>query len=67
VRIDVQTGGSTRGLVDARRGTADIGVVSRALLSDESDVVAHRLALDGVTLIVHGDNPVKELTTDDIH
>ena len=30
VRIDVQSGGSSRGITDARRGTADIGMVSRA-------------------------------------
>ena len=38
VRVDVQTGGSSRGIVDARRGTADIGMASRALAGDESDL-----------------------------
>ncbi|MGH7889036.1 MAG: substrate-binding domain-containing protein, partial [Thermodesulfobacteriota bacterium] len=31
VRIDVQTGGSSRGVADARQELADIGMVSRAL------------------------------------
>lgn len=61
VRIDVQTGGSTRGLVDVRRGTADIGMMSRALTQREADVTGHTLALDGVTLIVHRDNPLANL------
>lgn len=30
-RIDVQTGGSSRGIADARSGVADIGLVSRSL------------------------------------
>ncbi len=62
VRIDVQTGGSSRGITDARRGTADIGMASRALAVDESDLTAHRIAVDGVGLIIHRDNPVKTLT-----
>jgi phosphate transport system substrate-binding protein len=62
VRIDVQTGGSHRGLNDARRGLADIGMVSRALKDDERDVTPIVLAYDGVTMIVHKDNPVAELS-----
>jgi phosphate transport system substrate-binding protein len=62
VRIDVQTGGSHRGLNDARRGLADIGMVSRALQDDERDVTPIVLAYDGVTMIVHKDNPIAELS-----
>ena len=58
VRIDVQTGGSSRGIADARRGTADIGMASRALKPGEEDLAAHTIALDGITVIVHKDNPV---------
>lgn len=66
VRIDVQTGGSGKGIADARLGTADIGMASRALKADESDLVAHRIAADGVGLILHADNPVRELTQEQI-
>lgn len=66
VRIDVQTGGSTRGIIDARRGTADIGMASRALKPDESGLIAHTIARDGIGMIVHADNPVAALTDDDI-
>jgi phosphate transport system substrate-binding protein len=66
VRIDVQTGGSHRGLNDARRGLADIGMVSRALKEDERDVTPIVLAYDGLTMIVHKDNPIQELTKQQI-
>ncbi|MBL4701625.1 MAG: phosphate ABC transporter substrate-binding protein [Phycisphaeraceae bacterium] len=62
VRIDVQTGGSSRGIADSRRGTADIGMASRALKSSESDLTAHTIAMDGVGMILHQDNPIKSLT-----
>jgi len=66
VRIDVQTGGSGKGIADARLGTADIGMASRALKPDEADLVAHPIAADGVGLIVHADNPVEELTAEQV-
>lgn len=62
VRIDVQTGGSGKGIADARLGVADIGMASRALKPDETDLVAHQIAADGVGLIVHDSNPVQELS-----
>ncbi|MES1945330.1 phosphate ABC transporter substrate-binding protein [Salinisphaera sp. PC39] len=62
VEINVQAGGSSRGIADARRGLVDIGTASRALAPSESDLVAHTIALDGIALIVHEDNPVSSLT-----
>jgi phosphate transport system substrate-binding protein len=62
VRIDVQTGGSSRGVNDARSGVAHIGLVSRALKADETDLRAHTIALDGISLIVHKSNPIAQLT-----
>lgn len=62
VRVDVQTGGSSRGIADARTGLADIGMVSRALKTEESDLLAHTIAMDGVSIIVHSSNPVPSLT-----
>lgn len=61
VRVDVQSGGSSRGASDARKGLAQIGMVSRALNPDETDLTAHTIARDGVALIVHKSNPVKVL------
>lgn len=66
VRVDVQTGGSSRGVADARRGTADLGMVSRALKEEESDLTPTTIALDGVTLIVHRDNPIQSLSADQV-
>ncbi|MEM6252324.1 MAG: phosphate ABC transporter substrate-binding protein [Cyanobacteria bacterium P01_D01_bin.156] len=66
VRIDVQTGGSSRGLADARSGQADIGMMSRDLASDEADVKAHAVARDGVAMIIHADNPVTELSPEQV-
>jgi phosphate transport system substrate-binding protein len=61
-RVDVQTGGSSRGVADVRRGVADLGMVSRALGTDEDDLVASTIAVDGIAIIVHRDNPVAALT-----
>jgi len=65
-RIDVETGGSSRGIADVRRRTADIGMVSRALRADEPDLKGHLIARDGVSLIVHASNPVAVLSRDEI-
>jgi len=63
VRVDVQTGGSSRGIADAHRSLADIGMSSRALKEAEKPGMAtHILAQDGVAFVVHGDNPVASLT-----
>lgn len=66
IRIDVQTGGSSRGIADVRRGIADIGMASRALKKSESDIQAHCIARDGVCLILHADNPIQSLSDQDI-
>lgn len=66
VRVDVQTGGSSRGITDARQGVADIGMVSRALKDTEADLLAFSIARDGIAVIVHASNPVPELTDDQV-
>lgn len=66
VRVDVQTGGSSRGVNDARSGVADIGMVSRAMKADEKDLGASAIALDGVAVILHKSNPVKVLSADQV-
>lgn len=63
IRVDVQTGGSSRGVLDARRGLADIGMVSRALKPEEADLTGTVIAHDGIALIVHARNPVSALST----
>lgn len=61
-RVEVQMGGSGRGIRDARQGAADIGMVSRALGEAERDLYGVPIARDGVAVVVHRDNPVKSLT-----
>ncbi|MFQ5741103.1 MAG: phosphate ABC transporter substrate-binding protein [Acidobacteriota bacterium] len=65
-RVDVQTGGSSRGIADARQGLADIGMVSRALKEDEKDLLAFTIARDGVCTIVHSKNPVTILSNEQV-
>ncbi|NKC12837.1 MAG: phosphate ABC transporter substrate-binding protein [Gammaproteobacteria bacterium] len=67
VRIDVQTGGSSRGIADTASGSADIGMASRALTADESaQLNQHLIAVDGVAVLLHASNPVKSLTRADL-
>ncbi|MDZ7964528.1 MAG: phosphate ABC transporter substrate-binding protein [Nostoc sp. DedSLP03] len=60
-RVDVQSGGSSRGVSDARQGVANVGMVSRALKPEENDLKAFSIARDGVTVILYKDNPIKSL------
>jgi phosphate transport system substrate-binding protein len=63
LRIDIQTGGSSRGINNAIKGAADIGMTSRALKDAEKPgVTAIKIALDGVVMLVHASNPVTNLT-----
>lgn len=66
VRIDVQSGGSSRGVRDVRQGLADAGMVSRALAENEGDLSTHLLAYDGIALIVHRENPIRSLSKQQI-
>lgn len=66
IRIDVQTGGSSKGLADVRSGKSDIGMVSRAPKENETDVKWTRIANDGLAMIVHASNPISKLTSDQV-
>jgi phosphate transport system substrate-binding protein len=61
VRVEIQTGGSSRGILDVREGTADLGLVSRTLLASEEKLIANPIAHDGVAMIVHASNPIRDL------
>jgi phosphate transport system substrate-binding protein len=65
-RIDVQSGGSSRGISDARQGTADIGMVSRGLKPDEADLQSVTIAQDGISMIVNKNNPIAALKDEEI-
>lgn len=62
ILVDVQMGGSGRGVSDVRQAKADIGMVSRTLSETERDLYGIPIARDGVAIIVHRDNPVNALS-----
>jgi len=66
VRIDVQTGGSSRGVNDARAGLADIGMASRTLKPSEADLQSVSIALDGISIIINQANPITALNKQQI-
>ena len=66
VRVNVQTGGSSRGINDVRSGLADIGMASRALKDDESGLFSFTIATDGIGMIVNRANPVAALSRQQI-
>ena len=67
VRIDVQTGGSSRGLADAREGLADIGMVSRALKpEEEQELHGEVIARDGIGIIVNSANPMENISNEEV-
>lgn len=66
VRIDVQCGGSDRGIKEVREGGAEIGMIARALKGDEKNLFGFPIARDGVSLIVHRTNPLASLTDEQI-
>lgn len=67
IRIDVQTGGSARGLADARQGLADIGMVSRALTSEEAEgMQVFLIGRDGISIILHQDNPLTQISSSQV-
>jgi phosphate transport system substrate-binding protein len=66
VLVDVQSGGSSRGVADARSGLANIGMASRALNDKEQDLQAHTIALDGIAIIVHAKNKISTLSDEQI-
>lgn len=66
-KADIQATGSGAGIKSATEGICDIGMSSRALKEEEEanldDLV---LARDGIAVIVNNENPIDELTVDQI-
>jgi len=66
-RIDVHTGGSARGLADARQQLSDIGMVSKALSKEEQKGMrVFLIGRDGISVIVHADNPLDKITNNQV-
>ena len=64
--IDVQGGGTSAGITAVRSGTADIGMASRALKSDEQDLWSVEIAKDGLAIIVNPENHLRNLTIEQL-
>jgi phosphate transport system substrate-binding protein len=65
--IAVQGGGSTAGVQATVSGTAQIGMVSRALTREERARVHEVVvARDAIAIVVHPTNPVADVSLDDV-
>ena len=68
VTIEVQMNDSTTGVTSAIDGICDIGMASRELKDSELEagVTPTVIAMDGIAVIVNNENPVANLTTEQV-
>ena len=65
--VELQTTDSTAGMTSAMDGSYDVGMASRALKEDEAaQLESVAIAMDGIAVIVNLENPVDELTVEQI-
>lgn len=62
VLINVQGGGSSAGIYACRQGACQLGASSRELVESEKELIEIPIAWDGIAIIVHPSNPLKNLT-----
>lgn len=65
-KIFVQGGGSSAGIQAVRTGAAEVGMSSRNLMKEESDLISIPIIYDAIAVIVHRENPLGDLTLDQI-
>ena len=66
ITVNYTGSGSGAGITGAQEGTCDIGLASRDLKEDETGVTQITLAKDGIAIIVNPENPVADLTLEQI-
>lgn len=68
VTIEIQQNDSSTGMSYAIDGTCDIGMASRELKDSEIEkgLTGTRIAMDGIVVIVNNDNPVANLTSQQV-
>lgn len=68
VTVTYNPTGSSSGIKAVQEGRCDIGLASRALKDEEkqSGLESTTLALDGIAIVVHPDNPVSDLDLETI-
>ncbi|MBU3107242.1 phosphate ABC transporter substrate-binding protein [Clostridium gasigenes] len=65
--IEINQVGSSAGIKDTINGVSEIGMSSRELKDEEKkDVTATTIAYDGIALITHKNNTVKEITLEQV-
>jgi phosphate transport system substrate-binding protein len=65
-KLFIQGGGSSAGIQAVRTGAAQIGMSSRNLTAQEQDLFSFPIAYDAIAVIVHRDNPIQDLTVEQI-
>ncbi len=65
-KVSVQGGGSTAGIQATMNQTCQIGMSSRNLKSEEQTIQTYMIALDGIAVVVHRSNPLRNLTLDQL-
>ena len=66
VTVNYTGSGSGAGITGAQEGTCDIGLASRDLKEDETGVSQITVAKDGIAIIVNPENPVSDLSIEQI-
>ncbi len=67
VKIEIQTSDSTTGMTSAIDGVCDIGMASRELKDTEVEkLTATVIAQDGIAVVVNNNNPIDNLTKDQV-
>ena len=66
ITVSYTGSGSSAGVTGAQDGTCDIGLASRDLKDDETGVKAITVAKDGIAIIVNPNNPVADLSVEQI-
>ena len=67
VTIEIQQTGSGAGITSAIEGVCDFGMSSRALTDEEAaELVNTQIATDGIAVVVNNENPVEDMTSDQI-
>lgn len=67
VTFEMQSNGSSQGIKAAMDGSYDIGMSSRELKDEEaSELNRHVLAIDGIAVIINNENPVNDLSSENI-
>lgn len=66
--IEIQQSDSTTGVTNALSGVCDIGMASRELKDSEKEKGANAtvIALDGIAIIVNNENPLNDITSEQV-